>query len=688
MSHITLDLISLDGKPLNGLSRRFEGDGGTIGRDEGNNLSLPDSHRRVSRLHAAVSFPGGVATITNSSAVLPISVNGMQLEGGQAMPLLPGMQLEIGPYLLRVRATEDPVQAPPAPQPMASPPMHPPTAAPAQASNAPWAPPPGAAVANLDSLFAPGGSSGAAAFQDLGISPARSAPATVRPAGGDPFADLLSGLGPAAPAVPGLPTAPPPVAVPVAAPFPPHPPPPAVAAPVDDPLAGLLGSGASASPPAGATDPFAGLGIGGPASAGVPDPFAAAPLPASAPSAILPGAQSDPFAALGLGPGAGAPGALATGMMAPSPPPPAVVIPEDFNPFELPSAATRNTADPLASLMDPGGAPAGHALTGGEQSIDVLFASTGASNALVIKGSPGSDFLGSPAGGSLLDPQENSNPMAMFGDTPAPDGMSRAMRDDLAEVGGAYQPPRALDPLGSFGIPDPSPPPAAAQPFAAPAQPHFSQAPANHAQPVPMPSYPADELTRAFLAGANMQPSALPQGLTPEIMAVVGSVLHAATTGAIGMLAIRANIKREVQANVTIISSEANNPLKFLPDAETVLQQLLGKKIPGFMGPDEAMKDAFNDLRAHEAGVIAGTRAALGEVLNKFDPAVLGERLVGGSLLERALPAVRKTKLWDLYLERYAHIRREAEDDFQSIFGRAFVEAYERETARMRRAGR
>ena len=119
MSHITLDLISLDGKPLNGLSRRFEGEGGTIGRDEGNTLSLPDSHRRVSRLHAAISFPGGVATITNSSAVLPISVNGMQLEGGQAMPLLPGMQLEIGPYVLGVRAMQDAVAAAPAPQPVA-----------------------------------------------------------------------------------------------------------------------------------------------------------------------------------------------------------------------------------------------------------------------------------------------------------------------------------------------------------------------------------------------------------------------------------------------------------------------------------------------------------------------------------------------------------------------------------------
>jgi predicted component of type VI protein secretion system len=96
------------------------------------------------------------------------------------------------------------------------------------------------------------------------------------------------------------------------------------------------------------------------------------------------------------------------------------------------------------------------------------------------------------------------------------------------------------------------------------------------------------------------------------------------------------------------------------------------------------MRDAFDDLRAHELGVIAGTRAALDEVLTKFDPAILGERLIRGSLLERALPAMRKTRLWDLYLERYAQIRREVEDDFQSVFGKAFVAAYEAETARMK----
>lgn len=84
---------------------------------------------------------------------------------------------------------------------------------------------------------------------------------------------------------------------------------------------------------------------------------------------------------------------------------------------------------------------------------------------------------------------------------------------------------------------------------------------------------------------------------------------------------LRAPRQKEVQASVTIISVQANNPLKFLPNADAALLNFT-KRIPGFMRADVAMRDAFDDLRAHEVGVIAGTRAALTEVLGRFDPAV------------------------------------------------------------------
>ncbi len=634
MSQITLDLVSLDGKPLVGLSRCFEGSGGTIGRDEGNTLALPDTHRRVSRLHAAVSFPGGVATITNSSAALPITVGGLQLECGQAMALVPGMEMEIGPYVLVVRQNVAPA-ATPAPAATYQPVNPPAPAVPAPV----YAPRPTAPVP-MPAAY------GSAALPD---------------ASADPFADLLSGLGPATPP----PAYPPPAAPPAYAP------PPA-------PLAAPVQAHPPTYPPAYPPPPMPGA-----SNLGFDDPLAGLLAPSGAPAPL--GGGADPFAALGLGAGSPVNPSPAAAYSPPAYAPAASVIPDDFNPFDMPSASARNSADPLLSMLGGADAAGAHALTQGEQSIDALFGPSGASSGADLLGGGGSGGgafgasyapapFGSPA--SLLPAGDNSDPLAMFGSAPpSTDGFMKPMRDDLAEVGGAYQPPRAMDPAFSFA------------PAATPPMPQQVFAPPAPVQAVAMPSYPADALTQAFLTGSKLPASALPNGLTPEIMTIVGSLLHSATGGAIELLAIRANIKREVQANVTIISSQANNPLKFLPDADSALQQFLGKKIPGFMRPDEAMRDAFNDLRAHELGVMAGTRAALGEVLGKFDPAILEGRLIGGSLLERALPAMRKTKLWDLYLERYALIRREAEDDFQSIFGEAFMKAYERETARMKAQG-
>ena len=621
MPQVTLDLVSLDNEPLVGLSRRFEGSGGTLGRDEGNTLALPDPQRRVSRLHATINFPDGVPTITNSSAVLTIDAGGVQLESGQAAILVPGMTLNIGPYVLMVRPSEMPAQ--PSPASVAAPlteAIHRPLSEPsAQRASPPTPPTPPNPVAYQQS---PAISIGA--LDSVGY-PAAAASV---PTGSDPFADLLSGLGPVL-LEPGAAT------------------PDASLHPAVEPLSELLGPGASAAAkllearPTAGRDPFAALAaLSTESNAGV-DPRRrppAGPLPVYSP-------------------------------------PPAAVIPEDFNPFDLPSASARNTADPLSSMMGGSAAPAPHALMQSEESIDALFAPGGAPLGYdLLNGRMAPATLGGIGGepSSLLAQPDSSDPLALFGgSSPSQDGLIKPMRDDLAEIGGAYQPPRALDPLLSIAPPTRSPPPAA-----------FAQT--DPLQPPAMSAHPGEALTRAFLAGANLPPSSLPNGLTPEIMATVGSLLRSATAGAIDMLAIRANIKREVQANFTIISSVGNNPLKFLLDADSVLHQLLGRTMPGFMRPDEAMKDAFNDLRAHEMGVIAGTRAALDEMLTRFDPAILGERLVRGSLLEKALPAMRKTKLWDLYLERYAQVRREVEDDFQSVFGKAFVAAYEEETARMK----
>ncbi|PKO58097.1 MAG: type VI secretion system-associated FHA domain protein TagH [Betaproteobacteria bacterium HGW-Betaproteobacteria-19] len=195
----------------------------------------------------------------------------------------------------------------------------------------------------------------------------------------------------------------------------------------------------------------------------------------------------------------------------------------------------------------------------------------------------------------------------------------------------------------------------------------------------------ADALLAAFARGIGLPTLKPAAGMTPEFMEHIGRMLRESVQGTVELLIARAATKREVRADVTMIVSKHNNPLKFSPDVNFALMQLLTPQGSGFMGPEEAMRDAYDDLRAHQIGFIAGMRAALSSVLTRFTPAELENRLSTKSLLDSVLPANRKAKLWDLYEQRYSEISREAEDDFHSLFGREFLKAYEAQIDQLQR---
>ena len=168
-----------------------------------------------------------------------------------------------------------------------------------------------------------------------------------------------------------------------------------------------------------------------------------------------------------------------------------------------------------------------------------------------------------------------------------------------------------------------------------------------------------------------------PLPLTPELMRLLGQLLHESTRGTVDLLVARAALKREVRAEVTMIVARENNPLKFSPSAEVALAHLLGPTARGFMPPAQAMRDAYDDLRAHQFGFLAGMRAALEGVLLRFQPAALEAKLTQKSMLDSLLPSSRKARMWDLFNELYAQISSDAADDFHELFGKAFLKAYQ-----------
>jgi FHA domain-containing protein len=170
-------------------------------------------------------------------------------------------------------------------------------------------------------------------------------------------------------------------------------------------------------------------------------------------------------------------------------------------------------------------------------------------------------------------------------------------------------------------------------------------------------------------------------------MRVLGQLLNAAVAGTLQLVAVRAATKTELRADVTLIQPRANNPLKFTPDPHAGLEQLVNPPMRGFMHGPAAMTDAMNDLVGHAIGTMAGMRAALDGVLERFAPAELEGKLSGKSMLDSVLPMNRKARLWDLYLQHFAAIREEAQEDFQSLFGKAFLAAYEEQLDKLRQSG-
>ncbi len=464
-----------------------------------------------------------------------------------------------------------------------------------------------------------------------------------------------------------------------------------------------VAAGAATGAKAAASDPFADFGglaaaAPPPGGSGFPDPLGGFGRPAPAPAATRPapsGALADdwnPFA----------PGAAA-GAAAPMP----------SDPFARASGVSTSRSDfgleigargPAPLIPDLGGSGSGGA---GADSIDQLFG--------LGKGSAGGaadPFAASALGAAAALPNMAAHADPMQSLRSVPRASASAAPDHLSELNAPFNlaplsaPAAAPVPVVAAPAPQPAasapapkgavmswdepsgesrtlirakaaPPPVASAPsFAMPEFAPVTPTPAPAPRAAPSAEGDLAALTAALRAGLAVD-GLPPTPLTPALMQLLGRLLHEATRGTVELLVARAALKREVRAEVTMIVARENNPLKFSPSVDVAMAHLLGPTARGFMPPALAMRDAYDDLRAHQFGFLAGMRAALEGVLLRFEPAALEAKLTEKSLLDSLLPSTRKARMWDLFNELYTQISSEAADDFHELFGKAFLKAYQ-----------
>ncbi len=186
----------------------------------------------------------------------------------------------------------------------------------------------------------------------------------------------------------------------------------------------------------------------------------------------------------------------------------------------------------------------------------------------------------------------------------------------------------------------------------------------------------AQALGQALLKGLGVAELDLPNGVDARVMEDIGRLLREMTACTVDMLRLRAQAKSSIHAEMTIIGPRAVNPLKAAWDVDVALRHLLAPERTDLMSPLRAVTDAYDDLRAHDRGLAAGIEAALQSLLQRFSPDAFDRRLEAKGALDRFLPANRKARQWDLLLDLYEDIAKEAQDDFWSVFEREFRRAY------------
>ena len=181
------------------------------------------------------------------------------------------------------------------------------------------------------------------------------------------------------------------------------------------------------------------------------------------------------------------------------------------------------------------------------------------------------------------------------------------------------------------------------------------------------------QLLEALIRGLGVDPSQMPDNISPEFMETTGKMLRGTVEGVMEILRARTNLKSEFRANQTMIRPAENNPLKFSPSFEDAMNNLFVKTGQSYLPPLKAMEEAIIDIKTHQLALMAGFQGALTSLLDKFEPE---------NIISHASKSIFNTKAnyWEQYKKIHHEVRQEAEDNVQKLLGEEFARAYEQQS--------
>jgi type VI secretion system FHA domain protein len=118
--------------------------------------------------------------------------------------------------------------------------------------------------------------------------------------------------------------------------------------------------------------------------------------------------------------------------------------------------------------------------------------------------------------------------------------------------------------------------------------------------------------------------------------------------------------------------------LKFSANVDEALENLFFLDKPEYLSAVDAVREAFDDIAAHERALLLAMSLALSEYLEKLDPDEIEQNSNSGGKRGAILGASNATKYWQRYTALYTALARQPPGQMPQGFLEIFAQAYER----------
>lgn len=181
----------------------------------------------------------------------------------------------------------------------------------------------------------------------------------------------------------------------------------------------------------------------------------------------------------------------------------------------------------------------------------------------------------------------------------------------------------------------------------------------------------ADGMLRDIARAAGLSPELLQSRDSHDVAAEIGAVLRTTVEQLSLLLKARAAAKVLAKsAHRTMIGAEDNNPLKFVPGTDDILEIMFARRRAGYLDARHSIEDAFHDLKTHEIATYAAMQAALSRLLDDLSPEAIAKRIPPASF------SSRKSQAWDALVATWRTMEDKHENGMLDVFLAYFAEAY------------